>query len=257
MSTGAIIAPHIDVAQVVLYVFWVFFAGLVYYLHRENKREGYPLESDGRKGRVVIEGWPPVPEPKAFRLKSGDVRYAPGPNSKPEAWPPAERVTPSPSSPLVPTGANPMLDNVGPGSWAQRRDEPDITDEGDLRIVPLRAAPGYGVAEQDPDPRGMEVTGCDGQVGGVVRDLWVDRSEAIFRYIEIETAGGRRKLLPMTMAKVSERGVKVNSIRGDQFADVPETRSPEAITLLEEDRICAYYGSGTLYATPARQEPWV
>ncbi|MBL8337961.1 MAG: photosynthetic reaction center subunit H, partial [Rhodoferax sp.] len=42
METGSL-TGYIDVAQVTLYVFWVFFAGLVYYLHQENKREGYPL----------------------------------------------------------------------------------------------------------------------------------------------------------------------------------------------------------------------
>lgn len=43
METGAI-TGYIDVAQVVLYIFWAFFFGLVIYLLRENKREGYPLE---------------------------------------------------------------------------------------------------------------------------------------------------------------------------------------------------------------------
>ena len=38
METGAI-TSHIDVAQVVLYAFWAFFAGLVYYLQRESRRE--------------------------------------------------------------------------------------------------------------------------------------------------------------------------------------------------------------------------
>ena len=33
-----------DFAQIVLYAFWVFFALLVYYLRREDKREGYPLD---------------------------------------------------------------------------------------------------------------------------------------------------------------------------------------------------------------------
>lgn len=36
------ITSYIDVAQVTLYVFWIFFAGLLFYLLRENKREGYP-----------------------------------------------------------------------------------------------------------------------------------------------------------------------------------------------------------------------
>ena len=44
-QTGAI-TQYIDVAQIVLYVFWFFFAGLIWYLRREDKREGYPLESD-------------------------------------------------------------------------------------------------------------------------------------------------------------------------------------------------------------------
>ena len=34
-----------DVAQMTLYLFWIFFFGLVLYLHRESKREGFP--SDG------------------------------------------------------------------------------------------------------------------------------------------------------------------------------------------------------------------
>jgi hypothetical protein len=40
-----------------------------------------------------------------------------------------------------------------------------------------------------------------------------------------------------------------------QFANVPQTQSPHQITMLEEEKITAYYGAGTLYATPERQEP--
>ena len=40
------ITQYIDVAQILLYAFWIFFAGLIIYLRREDKREGYPLESD-------------------------------------------------------------------------------------------------------------------------------------------------------------------------------------------------------------------
>ena len=39
-----------------------------------------------------------------------------------------------------------------------------------------------------------------------------------------------------------------------QFGAVPAIGSHEQITKLEEDRICAYYASGHLYATPARIE---
>jgi photosynthetic reaction center H subunit len=53
---------YIDGTQIVLYAFWVFFAGLVIYLRREDKREGYPLESP----QGPREGWPPVPEKKTY-----------------------------------------------------------------------------------------------------------------------------------------------------------------------------------------------
>ena len=258
MSTTGAITSNIDVAQVVLYLFWIFFAGLMYYLHRENKREGYPLESDGRGGRVRIEGFPAVPEPKIFRLRDGSERLAPGPNSQRQPLVGGEATSRVPGSPIVPLG-NPLLAGVGPGAYAERTDQPDLTwDDRSPRIVPLRAAPGFGVASEDPDPRGMPVLGADGRQGGTVSDLWVDRSEAIFRYIEVEVAapgGSRRVLLPMTLARVGQRSVQVASVLGHQFADVPGTRLPDQVTLLEEDRIAAYYGAGTLYAEPSRQEP--
>lgn len=53
---------YIDGAQIVLYVFWFFFFGLIYYLRREDKREGYPLlTEDGTK-----DGWPSVPSKKTY-----------------------------------------------------------------------------------------------------------------------------------------------------------------------------------------------
>jgi photosynthetic reaction center H subunit len=258
MSNTGAITSSIDIAQVVLYMFWIFFAVLIWYLLRENKREGYPLESDGRGGRVRIQGWPAIPTPKTFTLRDGTTRVAPGPNSAHQPLSGGEAVSRVPGSPIVPVG-NPLLAGVGPGSWANRADEPDLTwDDRGPRIVPLRAAPGWDVSTPDPDPRGMPVMGADRAIGGVVVDLWVDRSEAIFRYLEVEVkaAGGKRRvLLPLTLARVGRRGVKVKSILGSQFADVPGTRHADQVTLLEEERIAAYYGAGTLYAAPSRQEP--
>jgi photosynthetic reaction center H subunit len=49
----------------------------------------------------------------------------------------------------------------------------------------------------------------------------------------------------------------VESILGNQFALVPGLRTHDQITLLEEEKIMAYYGGGTLYATPERQEPLI
>ena len=125
--------------------------------------------------------------------------------------------------------------------------------------MPLRAAADFSVEHPDPDPRGMNVVGADGAVGGIVRDLWVDRSEALFRYLEVEvpaTGGARRVLLPVNFTRIGNRGeVVVKAILGAQFADVPAHAKPDTVTLREEDRIVAYYGGGTLYAEASRREP--
>jgi len=255
MPTGAI-TQYIDVAQLVLYAFWIFFAGLVLYLHRESKREGYPLEIEGNKGRVIAVGFPSLPKPKTYLLRSGRVVMAPNP--QPDAQPySAEPYSNTPGALLEPIG-NPMLAAVGPGSYAMRPDIPDLTVHDTPRIVPLRADTTLGIDSGDVDPRGLPVVGTDGAVAGVVRDLWIDRAEIIFRYIEVELAGatdGRTVLLPMNFARVKPRGIQVDSITGAQFADVPRTKSEVQITMLEEERVMAYYGAGTLYATPGRSEP--
>jgi photosynthetic reaction center H subunit len=85
-------------------------------------------------------------------------------------------------------------------------------------------------------------------------------AEALIRYLEVEvtTSGGsKRVLLPLPFAKIDRyrRRVWVDAILGNQFADVPATKSLDQVTKLEEDRIVGYYGAGTLYATPSRQEP--
>ncbi len=260
MSTGAI-TGYIDVAQLVLYAFWIFFAGLIYYLHQENKREGYPLESDRSErsgGRVKVQGWPPIPKPKTYLLRDGRTVTAPPGNGNGGGGVPAARPAGGfLGAPLVPQG-DPMQAGVGPGSYTQRADVPDTTLEGDPRLVPLRAAAGFDVAAGDTDPRGLPVVGADGAAAGTVRDLWVDRAEMLFRYLEVEVgtgAGARRVLLPINFAVIGPRRIEVQALLGRQFAGVPATRSPEQVTLLEEEKVMAYYGAGTLYATPARAEP--
>jgi photosynthetic reaction center H subunit len=253
MQDGA----YLDVAQVTLYVFWIFFACLIYYLRREDKREGYPLDSTALGGGVV-HGFPRMPDPKSYLLRDGHVATLPNhKNDRRDVA--AAPIARWPGAPMEPTG-NPMLDGVGPGSWADREDVPELNIDNVPCIVPLRLAEGTYLESRDPDPRGMKVLGADDETGGVVTDVWVDRAEALIRYLEVEvtTSGGtRRVLLPMPFAKVDGRRsrVWVKAILGSQFADVPATRSLDQVTKLEEDRIVGYYGGGTLYATPARQEP--
>ena len=211
MGFGAF-TRYIDIPQVVLYVFWIFFAGLILYLRREDKREGYPLQRD-----------------------------------------------PSNGSPQPPTG-NPMKNGAGPASYSQRQDIPDVTIDGQPLIVPMRVAAGFTVAEEDADPRGMVVVGADGVAAGKVLDIWVDRAEPQIRYLEVKldgVLGGRSVLLPIGYLKfdTGRRIVNVASILSGQFADVPALANPDKVTLLEEDRITAYYAGGHLYAEPSRLGP--
>jgi len=256
MQTGAL-TEYIDVAQLALYAFWIFFAGLIIYLRKEDKREGYPLESDRSSGRIKVQGFPAMPVPKTFHLEDGSTVVAPRQeyDSRPILARPLGGYL---GAPLQPSG-NPMLDAVGPAAFAERAKHPDLTIDGQPMIVPLRVAVGFEVASQDPDPRGMAVYGADGERGGTVRDLWVDRAEPQIRYLEVETASLRRVLLPINFTKIDggKRRVKVKSILGSQFAAVPSIASPDQVTRREEDQIMAYYASGNLYATPARAEPFI
>lgn len=251
------ITGYIDVAQLTLYAFFVFFAGIILYLRREDKREGYPLEADiGPKNSK--QGFPATPKPKFFRMSHGATYQAPRATQdrRPIL---ARKVEHWPGSPLQPTG-DPMLDAVGPASYAERDDFPELMLDGTQMIVPMRSAPETWVDAEDADPRGMVVVGADHREAGVVTDIWVDLAEPQIRYLEVEVLGsesGRHVLLPMGFARIDggRRRVKVKSILARHFATVPGLQNPDRVTKREEDRIMAYYASGHLYAKPSRLGP--
>ena len=249
---SAAITTNVDVAQLVLYAFWIFFAGLIYYLIREGHREGYPMDTD----RGVIQGWP-VPSPKTYKLVDGSEVSFPNDMVSPQSLN-GRAIHGRSGAPIEPVG-NPLLAGVGPGAWADRADVPDHDYEGKPKIVPLRSLPDFGVSAKDPDPRGTEVVGTDGVVAGTVTELWLDTSEMLFRYLEVSLKGGARSvLLPINFARISKHSaVQVQALYANQFAEVPAIKNPDTVTLLEEEKIQAYYGAGTLYADASRAEPLV
>ena len=171
----------------------------------------------------------------------------------------AKPTSPVPGSPLVPTG-DAMVDGVGPAAWADRADRPDLTLAGEPKIQPMSILHGYVIEPRDPDPRGWPVYGGRGVKAGTVEDIWVDRSEPQVRYYQVALEGGAGSvLLPAGYAKVrrSRGRIDVKAIFAPHFARVPKTAAPDRITLLEEDRIVAYYAGGTMYADPERGEPWL
>lgn len=251
------VTEYIDLTQILLYLFWIFFAALIFYLQRETRREGYPLEAD-TGGRIYELDFIYRPEPKTFKLHGGKTVQAPNDQRETRTLN-LERTENMDGFPYEPTG-NPMTDGIGPGSYAERADEPDRTAAGAVKIVPMSKLKDYSIAEGDPDPRGLDVVGIDDEVGGKIVDIWVDKSEHTIRYLEAEVPldeGSKKILVPITFCVVqpNQNRVYLDSVRSDQLKECPTTKKADEVTFLEEDKICGFYGAGTLYAYAKRSEP--
>jgi photosynthetic reaction center H subunit len=239
-----------DLASLSIWLFWGFFALLVYYLQTENMREGYPLELED--GTIAPNQGPfPVPAPKTFLLPHGRGSVT-VPNGAREAREVAVgRTAVSEGFPHAPLG-DPMKDGVGPASWAPRRDIPELDGHGHNKIVPMASASAFAVSA-GRDPRGLPVQAGDLEVVGTISDMWVDAPEQLVRYLEITLNSGSKKLVPVPMVKIQADRVRINSLSSDLFEGVPATKSQTEVTLLEEEKISAYYAGGTLYAASKRK----
>jgi photosynthetic reaction center H subunit len=250
---------RIDVAELTFYAFVLFFIALVFYLRREDRREGYPLEHLVT-GKVDSAYGPLTASPmKRFRLPF-DRGYAVTPTQGREPVEPvgARRFDRFPGAPYVPTG-DPLINGVGPAAFAERARWPDLDMEGRLRIVPISTDEHFAISPKDPDLRGMKVIAADGVAVGAITDIWIDRSDRIIRYFDVQLAGGRMAIVPMMMAKVNRRRgvVEVDAISAGQFANSPQLEKVGEMTRYEEERIQAYFGGGYLYGLPSRQEPLI
>lgn len=252
------ITPGIDVALLVFWAFVLFFICLVFYLRREDRREGYPLE-DEASGRLDTPGGAlHTATAKSFLLPFGHGRVTTPTRGREPVDIAARRTDRFPGAPYAPTG-NPLVDGIGPAAWADRAKRPDLDMDGHPRIVPLSAATGFSVTD---DIGGWPVVGADNAVAGTVDDLWIDTADRLVRYIQIagdDGVGIGPLLAPMMMAKVDKRRrvVTIDALLASQFAGAPRIASANSITLYEEERVQAYFGGGYLYATPERQEPYL
>lgn len=275
MEVGSI-TQYIDVAQLLLYVFWLFFVLLVLYLNKESRREGFPLRfHENDKGAPSTEH--KVPTPKAYDLMHGETVMLPSGKNDDHRELNATPLGAWPGAPLVPNG-NAMIDGLGAAAWAERSDTPDLTTEGTPRLVPLSELPAdeFFIPEKSPDPRGMDVVACDGNVVGQIAEIFVDRMEFLPRYYKVALISGKTVLLPMMYVKVKRRNrapeegtlnqrlmdgrdkeIRVGSLNSAQFEDVPMIANPSIVTLLEEDKIQAYYGGALVYGSPQRTESFI
>jgi photosynthetic reaction center H subunit len=238
-----------DLASLSIWLFWLFFAGLIYYLQTENMREGFPLQDED--GKIAPnQGLFPVPQDKTFLLPNGKGTLTVPSGQRPDRKDVAlARTAVSEGFPHAPTG-DPLADGVGPASWANREDVPEIDAHGHAKISPMASHPDFFVSA-GRDPRGLPVLAKDDQVVAHVADMWVDASEQLVRYLELELEpeyGQGRRLVPIGMARIKEKWVEVSSLRSGHFNGVPRIASDRQITKLEEDKVSAYYGGGMLYS---------
>ena len=245
-----------DLASLTLWLFYFFFFGLIIWIQRENMREGYPLEDDEGNKSSNPSMWP-LPEDKTFKLPHGRGEVTVPSGQPPEREHiPMQRTGPGNGYPLEPTG-DPMLDGVGPASWAPRRDVPELDGHGHPKIIPMSANEAFRFAT-GRDPRGLPVMSGDGEIVGKVVDMWIDEPEQMVRYLEYTLDakwGTGNRLVPLTLARIWSNRVVIRTLYGKHFATVPQHASATQVTMLEEEKICGYYGGGMLYADSKRQEP--
>ena len=245
-----------DLASLTLWLFYFFFFGLIIWIQRENMREGYPLEDDEGNTSSNPSMWP-LPEDKTFKLPHGRGEVTVPSGQTPERSDiPMKRSGPGNGYPLEPTG-DPMLDGVGPASWAPRRDVPELDGHGHPKIIPMSANEAFRFAT-GRDPRGLPVMSGDGEIVGKVVDMWIDEPEQMVRYLEYTLDakwGTGNRLVPLTLARIWSNRVVIRTLYGKHFATVPQHASATQVTMLEEEKICGYYGGGMLYADSKRQEP--
>ena len=253
---GNEIFGNFDLASAAIWLFYIFFAGLVYYLQTENMREGYPLEDDD--GALAPNQGPfPVPKDKTFHLPHGrgELTVPSGQRGDRDNLA-LQRTAKAAGSPYMPTG-DAMVDGVGPAAWAPRRDVPELDAHGHVKIKPLSELHDFAVSA-GRDPRGMPVVTGDGEVVGRITDMWVDVPEQYVRYLTMDVnpeGSGKIRLIPANFAKIKSDRVKIRSLHAHNIEGIPTAKSASEITLLEEEKIMAWFGGGTLYATPEKANP--
>ncbi len=156
--------------------------------------------------------------------------------------------------------ANPLQEGQGAATWADRDDRCDLTLHGDPKIQPMRVLPDFHVAEQDRDPRGMKVIAGCGTTAGEIIDIWADRSEPQIRYLEMKIDGaepGMPILAPMGFCRVTDAGIQIKALHAKDMPAIPRPKANDRITLLEEDRVFAYFAGGYRYSDPNGLEPLI
>lgn len=101
---------------------------------------------------------------------------------------------------------------------------------GEARIVPLKAAKDFKLSKGDPDVRGWNVFGADGERVGVVSEMLVDPGELKIRYLDVDILEDlftlkedRHVLIPLEEVELRERGndIWIKHVPAEAVARLP------------------------------------
>ncbi len=244
---------QIDLVEVLVVAFTLFFFALVFYLQRESKREGYPLEEEIPTLGHGIVGFPAVPPPKTYKLLEGGTATLPQEYARrhldvrPRAF--------HAGAALYPTG-DPLIAGIGPGAYTLRRDSPFLLRDGTPALKPFREMGEHKMLDPDMDPRSRRVLGSDMAEAGIVIDFWYDDESKIVRYLEVELIGSmQRRLVPIFYAVIRRNApyLQIDCMDAAQFIEAPVTRNATSITAREEDIVNGFWAGGYIYSAPYKE----
>ena len=192
-----------------------------------------------------------IPAPKTFRSPNGEVVQAP--NYERDTRPiNATKIEPWPGAPFEPNGDPHARRRRSRLLYRSPRQAGQDADGHDL-IAPLRVATHFARLARRRQPVGLRRHRRrphrrghgQGRLGRPRRER-----AALLRGRNCATAG--TVLLPVNFCDVvlASADVKVNALLAAQFVNVPTARQPDASPCWRKRRSPAYYGGGTLYATP-------
>jgi sporulation protein YlmC with PRC-barrel domain len=106
----------------------------------------------------------------------------------------------------------------------------EITQPGEERVVPLSDAKSFKIGSGEPDPRGWNVFGSDGERLGTVTQMLVDPAAMKVRYLDVDLLDDlfmlkddRHVLIPLEHVDLKERGndVWVRGLTAREAARLP------------------------------------
>jgi photosynthetic reaction center H subunit len=62
--------------------------------------------------------------------------------------------------------------------------------------------------------------------------------------------------VPMPMVSIEFNRVVVNALISDMFAGIPQHKSNDEVSLLEEDKISGFVAGGVMYGAEKRSNRW-